>query len=213
MPAKSQTGQARSVRSVLRERTDDIHQLLHRHSSFVALFEQTLDAREYLRLVQRLYGFYAPLDDVVEAITADDVLRDYAYVRRSNLLKRDLLDLGLSHASIEALPLCPQFAHLITPKTLGGALYVVEGATMGGSVIERAVSKTLKTDGPEGRRYWSWCRAEGKQCWSKLITYFDSLDVTDDVLEDHLTGATETFRIFAEWLEPLNQSSELKISA
>lgn len=167
--------------------------------------------------MQRLFGFYAPLDDAVEALTkaGDGPLRDYGYVRRSKFLEHDLLSLGLEQRSIDSLPHCAQIAHLTTPKTLGGVLYVVEGATLGGSVIERALSKTLKSGSADGKRYWAWCRAEGKHCWSQLNVYLDGLNVDESVLESHLTGAQETFRIFAEWLEPLNQPHApiLKLSA
>ena len=215
MPSHPNKGRAPSVRSVLREQTDDIHQLLHRHSSFVALFNQNLKADEYQRLIERLFGFYAPLDDAVEALisNAGSALHDYGYTRRSTLLGRDLLDLGVQQSAIDALPRCPQTNKVVTPETLGGVLYVVEGATLGGSVIERALSKTLRADGPEGKRYWAWCREEGKYCWSKLNAYLDGLEVDDQVLKDHLTGAQETFRVFAEWLEPLNQTPALKLSA
>lgn len=217
LPPEPQNPRAPSLRKVLQEKTDDIHQLLHRHSSFAALFKANLELPEYQRLVHRLFGFYAPLDDAVHTVMTaiGEGPINYGYVRRSDLLARDLLDLGLDQREIDITARCARIKDVVTTDTIGGALYVVEGATLGGSVIERALTKTLRTDGVNGRRYWSWCRAEGKYGWSKLNAYLDSVDANEQAVKNHVAGATGTFQTFAEWLEPLNRAHEptLAISA
>lgn len=194
------------VRSLLRAQTDDAHSQLHLHSSFAALFEGALGRRDYARLIHRLHGFYAPLDDAIEGTLAGKPagFSGYSYARRSDLLAQDIADIGVSIPQ-KADATCDQAHAIVTPSTLGGILYVIEGATLGGARIDRAATRILQSDSVAGRRYWDWCRAQGKFRWPATLRLLDHLHKKGASTDDLATGARNTFRLLADWLAPLEK--------
>ncbi|QFT73405.1 Heme oxygenase [Ruegeria sp. THAF33] len=195
-----------SLRAVLRNETDVLHNKLHAQFSFAALLDGTLQRSEYRALIQRLYGFYAPLDDaVLKALTVDDVSAPtFWYEKRSRLIAQDIRDLEGDHDNVSTGPTCREIAQVVTPKTVGGVLYVVEGATMGGALINKAAEKLLSTENILGRRYWDWCRVEGRNRWRMTLQYLDHLQSSASSLDDVVSGAKDTFRLLDDWLAPLD---------
>ena len=194
------------LRDRMRRETNDIHQDLHQHSSFVALFDGTLDFDAYVRLIERKFGFYKPLDDAIETAlrTVPVGAPCFDYVRRSDLLRQDLEDLGAGTSQTTLPQLLPNAFAYITPKTVAGALYVVEGATLGGAGIDRATQKLLNRDLPDGRRYWAWCRANGRQRWQMILRHLEQLSDARLSNEDVVASANKTFEVLAHWIAPLH---------
>jgi len=79
-----------ALRDALRAHTRQQHERLHEHSCFLALFDQSLGIEEYRHLIQRLYGFYQPLDRAIGHAMPRDLARStgYTYVSRARLLAR-----------------------------------------------------------------------------------------------------------------------------
>nr|WP_297772955.1 biliverdin-producing heme oxygenase [uncultured Roseovarius sp.] len=203
-----------TLREELREYTHCQHERLHEHSCFMALFSQSLSLGEYRELTRRLYGFYQPLDRAIRRVLLSDEAgrTGYTYASRSGLLAQDMLDLGLSAETIEESPQCDEAYGIVSAATLGGVLYVIEGATLGGARIDRAVCRLLASDDPAGRRFWSWCRAEGGRRWPMTNRYLESLEGEGAAVNDLKTGAFDTFRLLAEWLAPLDRSHAAAVS-
>lgn len=192
-----------SVREALRAHTNADHEGLHRHAGFDGLFRGTLDPGQYGALMTRLYGFYIPLDHAIEqALSRGPAPQSgYVYAPRGPLLAQDMRALGVHDP---APPLCHGARALVTPDTLGGVLYVIEGATMGGAQIDRAARRLLGRDDPAGRRFWAWCRAEGKHRWPMTLRHLDHLQATGAPRAPLMQGALGTFRLLADWLAPLD---------
>ena len=202
---KLAVGTRATVRDVLRDQTWEIHKKLHLHASFVALFNETLSLDGYRILLQRLHGFYVPLDEQVDrALASCGGPSGFDYAARSDILARDLVDMGLSRGDLDGSAKCLDVRDVVSPETVGGALYVIEGSTHGGSVIDTAARKLLG-DTLGGRRYWAWCRAENKNRWATTNRYLEQLRENGTAVEDLIAGARGTFQLLAEWLAPLNQ--------
>ncbi len=196
-----------SLRDELREHTHQQHERLHEHSCFLALFRQSLGIGEYRELIRRLHGFYQPLDLAIGRVmsSGEADTASYTYANRSGLLAQDMLDLGWSAETIEESPQCSEASGIVSPASLGGVIYVIEGATLGGARIDRAARTLLAREGPAGRRFWSWCRAEGGRRWPMTNRYLESLEAEGAAVSDVKKGAFDTFRLLAEWLAPLDQ--------
>lgn len=198
-----------NARDVVRKQTDAAHAKLHLHSSFDGLFKGTLALADYALLVQRFHGFYAPLDKAIEdtIATMPDAPVPYPYVRRSDLLSQDMVDLKFDALSLTKNPQCTHAADIVSPATLGGVLYVIEGATLGAAQIDRAAQKLMGHGGPEGHRFWSWCRAQNKTRWSMANGFLEQQYAQGIALDDLVKGARDTFEVLAEWLAPLDRST------
>ena len=131
---------------ILRDGTRDLHEHIERHMGLTERFAST---REYRTLLERYYGFYAPLEEQLAsqryeaAWAALDM--DFVCRRKIPLLESDLHALGLTTADIAALKRCPsdRLPRASTAAELAGCAYVMEGATLGGQVIGRHLELAL----------------------------------------------------------------------
>lgn len=196
-----------SLREELRAHTHQQHERLHEHACFLALFSQSLSIGAYRDLTARLYGFYQPLDRAIGRAIAQGAARtaDYTYAERAGYLAQDLADLGWSAEAIEESPRCTDVFDMVSPASLGGILYVIEGATLGGARIDRAARRLLAREEPTGRRFWSWCRAVGGDRWPMTNRYLEHLETEGAAVSDLRKGARDTFRLLADWLAPLDR--------
>jgi heme oxygenase len=118
-------------------------------------------------------------------------------------------DLGFTASDIRRTRRCDAGRSLVTPATVGGVLYVIEGATLGGKGLNRAATRLLSHESPAGRRFWAWCEAESKTRWLLMTRYLQDLDIGDASTADLETGAGEMFGALAEWLAPLETTSRM----
>jgi heme oxygenase len=195
------------IRQVLRDQTSDLHARLHEHTIFRALLAGRLSFNAYRELLRRLHGFYVPLDDAIDRLHCPnpEIATNYRHYSRSTLLARDLLDLGASDQAIRDMPLCNSVYDFVSMESLGGIIYVIEGAMLGGAHIDRAAQKLLGHDNLKGRHYWAWCRTHGKRRWPQALRLLGQLHANGVDTSKLSAGAVATFRAFAEWIEPLNQ--------
>jgi heme oxygenase len=193
----------------LRQQTRTVHEQLHHHSHFVALFEQKIELPQYRDLLVHFYGFYAALDDAIEKCVQQTPygMGEYVYIKRTNLLASDQAPLGLSPAHIALIPRCDYLHDVVSPTSLGGVLYVIEGSTLGAAQIDRAAQKLLSDDTPQGRQFWAWSRANNKARWSMTLQFIAHLDKIGAARVPVINGANQTFQALADWLAPLDQTT------
>lgn len=211
MLTQTHSSTSTTLRDALRSQTDDAHQQLHRHPTFVALFDGSIDLAHYTALMQRFHGYYAALDVAVSR-ALDVSVAHFTYPPRGGLLGRDLLDLGMSHAEVHASPRCEAFINMVTPASVGGVLYVIEGATLGAAQIDRAAQKILSSETTKGRSFWAWSRANGKARWSAINELLSALDEAGHPHAPMIEGANDTFQALADWLAPLEQPKPVRES-
>lgn len=203
-PVASQTV---TLRDVLRHETGETHARLHTHALFADLFAGTLTHADYTRLMARFWGFYAPLDTAIAHAIATGLpnVRPFEYVPRAPYLARDMVDLTADALTSRQDPQCKRVSEIVTPATLGGVLYVIEGATLGAAQIDRAAQRLLGGDGTEGRRFWAWGRAQNKYRWAMANGYLEHLAAQGVAVSDIIRGAELTFGALADWLAPLDR--------
>lgn len=123
----------------LREATRPMHEAVERELDWERRVE-TIDG--YRSLLARLYGFHAAWEPEAAALIADEAF--FGPRRKAHLLAADLACLGLSRSSIGALPKpCGLRVPMATRAEALGAMYVLEGSTLGGQLIARRVSAVL----------------------------------------------------------------------
>lgn len=172
----------RSARFVLRDATDAIHQRMHRHAGYAAVAAGVIGRAAYARLLARSLGFYAPVEPLAG-------LDGTATMR----LVEDLSALGMTQATIDALPRC-------SPPAIGdgvverlGAAYVLSGAALGGLVMARALPTTFPA------RFLGGEAGEGMR-WRGFVDRLDQTCVTDDHRARATHAAVTTFAAFEDWM-------------
>ena len=174
-----------SIRDLLRERTRAEHDRLERG---LRLTDPGLTLERYREVLSRFFGFWAGWEPRMAEELPDEAL--LAPRRRLHLLRSDLKALGLSP---ERLPACPAPPLRGTGEAMG-SLYVMEGSTLGGRVILKA----LEGRGvPAGAR--AYLAGHGDATGAMWRSFLSRLEAEPDAAAV-LRGAKATFATLADWM-------------
>ena len=186
---------AEPVMSRLRDRTR------RQHEAAEAVLAPLLDSpsrRGYRAVLERWYGYYAVLEPRLDAWHRRTGLLAREPRRRLPLLAADLGALGCGPAALAGLPACPEVPPLRTTADGLGALYVVEGSTLGGRQLRARlldaglppeVCHFLGSGGRDVGRLWRECRA--------VITGWVEQHPAD--ADDVIESARATFDAVVDW--------------
>lgn len=182
-----------SAIAALRLATWPAHQRLEKRLDVKTRFSN-LDA--YRAHLQRMWGFYAPVEQRFGVDGFGGALADYEARRKLPLLTRDLIALGADSQAVmltdqcQSVPACPD------PAAAFGCLYVLEGATLGGRMLLPLVESRLELSAEHGAAFlasygeavavmWrsfgaaldAWCRVpERAACAARTaVATFDAL--------------------------------------
>ena len=178
-----------SIRQTLRAATSDAHERLHRHAGFTAIQNGTIELAQYRAILVRLYGFYRPFEAAVP-IPAD----------RSTWLQEDLAAVSLSGDALAKIPRCSTFPRFDTPASQLGALYVVEGSTLGGRALARNLDQLLGFHVMAGRRFFLGRGSQTNAAWTAFLARLTAAGNTPAASAEIVEAAVTTFSIFEEWL-------------
>ncbi|MGQ7858518.1 biliverdin-producing heme oxygenase [Pseudomonas yamanorum] len=186
------------VLEALRSGTALLHVALEKRLPF---FSAQLDHDGYRRLLQAYHGFYKPLEATLNdsgliPVGFDQVLR----VKTPTLL-RDLHALGLDDQAIAALPLCSSLPPLDTPAACLGALYVIEGATLGGQILRREMDQRLGLGADNGGAFLNVYGAETGRRWKDFLDYLNHVPLDAHAKLRAVNAARSTFSCFEQWLD------------
>lgn len=151
---------------------------------------------DYRALLARFWGFHAVLEPALAASLDDPAF--FEPRRRLAHLAADLRILGLDDATIDALPLpC-----LTLPRDrveAFGALYVLEGSTLGGQVIAKHIGRQLGLTAESGCRYYA---AHGRETGAMWKAFRQRLaeEATRGDGDAIVAAATATFDAMRNWL-------------
>ena len=163
----------------------------------IGLTERMTSPARYRALLGRFHGFHAAWEEQAGAVIADPDLFDGR--RKLPLLVKDLRALGASEAEIAALPLCRPLVPMPTRSAALGAMYVIEGSTLGGAVIAHQAGRTLGLCTETGCAYFgSYGRGVGLM-WREFRARLHAASAPgiDDLI---VASANDTFECMRAWL-------------
>lgn len=181
----------------LRHATQPIHRRLEAR---LPLLDSRLTATRYRNLLRTFFGFYVPLEASMEKSAPPALSADVARRRKSRWLLEDLLSLGDSTQIIETLPLCGELPQMTSQADVLGALYVVEGATLGGQFVVTSLCNSLGRNADRSVRFFTSYGPRVPEMWSSLLRILEA--AAYDELEEQaiLASACRTFASFEQWL-------------
>lgn len=177
------------VHPALRAATQDVHERLHRHPGFAAIQAGRIDLADYRALLVRLIGFYVPFE------RAAGVPPD-----RTHRLGADLRTVGVDHAMCAALPHCPCIPSLTTPTRRIGALYVVEGAALGGRQLAKALDGLFGPHVTAGREFFLGRGDATGAAWRAFVMNLETFAGDPLACGEIIDAAMDTFAAFELWL-------------
>ncbi|NWE37249.1 biliverdin-producing heme oxygenase, partial [Pseudomonas gingeri] len=116
-------------------------------------------------------------------------------------LLTDLHALGLDDPAVAALPRCTSLPPLDTPAACLGALYVLEGATLGGQILRREMAQRLGLDADNGGAFLNVYGAETGRRWKDFLDYLSRVPLDAHAKLRAVNAARSTFSCFEQWLD------------
>ncbi|MCF4129239.1 biliverdin-producing heme oxygenase [Methylobacterium sp. SyP6R] len=177
----------------LRAETRPAHEAIERD---LAWETRVATLAEYRALLARFWGFHAVLEPALAASLDDAPFFDPR--RRLAHLAADLRILGFDDAKIQILP-CPRLAPPRDRAEAFGALYVLEGSTLGGQVIAKHIGRQLGLTAECGCRYYA---AHGRETGAMWKAFRQRLaeEATRGEADAIVISATATFDAMRHWL-------------
>lgn len=185
-----------SFLSELKARTADLHRQIE-SVPLLARLTSGADFTEYRALLLRYWSYYQPFEEKLAALPWFEAGIDFEARRKTEFLEADLDALGFDGERrgrtprCAALPPCEDLADGL------GYLYVLEGSTLGGQFLKRAVSAL----GPRPVRFFDAYGAQTGAMWSAfrhaLTDYVASHGESEAIIE----GARTAFLSLQNWLE------------
>jgi len=184
----------------LRARTEAIHRALDERPMFAALAAGDLPLEAYVTWLRALAVFYGALERAWERCPDTQIrgLWDRRYEKLTSL-REDLarVDHVAKHASMYLGPTMALAETLLAwgrddPPALVGAVYVLEGATLGATVLEPQVREHRERAGL-GDSYLSAYGGNVKRRWRTLCDGIDALQLTQAEEVRALDAAARVF--------------------
>ncbi len=183
----------------LKQQTQHLHDQIEQ---VVPLMRPDLDRAGYGRYLSRLLGFLRPLEE--RLATFATALKthglDFEARRKCALLVKDLGALGWSAAAIENLPRCTNLPHLDTLSSAWGCLYVLEGSTLGGQVIQRTLGPRLQLSTQHGLGFLVGYGESTGSSWKAFAAATQRFEAHEADRAAAVRGARETFSLQMAWL-------------
>ncbi len=138
-----------------------------------ARIERTLDVMRpdltraaYARVLGRFWGFHEPWERAaVEVVRGDEVEALIGGRRKAPWLAADLAVMGVE---VGRLPRCGRMPRTADVADVIGAMYVLEGATLGGRYVARHVEAVLGLRDGTGYSYFRSYGAETGRMWQSF---------------------------------------------
>jgi heme oxygenase len=179
----------------LRRETHAQHEAVEANRFNQALAASTVTAADAAWFLSKLFGFVLPLEEGINQLAPQlDPAWELHTRRRAYLIPFDLE--ALLGRSALPLPLCPVRPPLATPAQALGALYVLEGSTLGGQVIARQLEKVGLG---EARRYFTAYGALTGPRWQATCRLL-AAGATPENEDELVASAQRTFGDLAVWL-------------
>ena len=167
-----------SLHQLLRARTQVAHEHLNQHPLLVGLTQPDYPLRSYWLVLSALYHFYRAFEALIES--ASDRLKsgfDYAPRRKHGWLHQDLVDSfhidpddAFWRPRRKFLPI-----RIEDQAELVGALYSIEGASLGGQVISRHIQAgRLGVSAEHGGRFFHGYGEQTTPRWNEYLQFAEA---------------------------------------
>lgn len=148
---------------------------------------------DYAVLLRMFYGYYSPLEKKIERFITPSLLPDLAERRKAEALRHDLHALQ----SEAQMVVCKDLPKIDNEAQALGALYVLEGSTLGGKMIAKMLlqNTALSLTENEVRFFLGYKEDTGKK-WKAFLEVLNR-QPAGDVVE----AANETFLQLKSWMQ------------
>ena len=150
--------------------------------------------KQYAQLLNAFYGYIYPVQEKINRFINPAVVPDMNERRNASFIVRDLQHLGIALNT----DLCTDLPVINDHPSAMGALYVLEGSTLGGKIIAKTISEKIPS--PEAFGFFKGYGPETGPMWKKFTQYLEH-PFNQQAAATVVYSATSTFRCFGTWFE------------
>jgi len=154
--------------------------------------------QDYINLLNLFYGYFGGLELHIERYINVSNLADYLQRRKTSAIADDIKALG---AAVPALATDDELPVIDNYLKAFGAMYVIEGSTLGGKIISKMIQQHLHIEDGKGLSFFNSYGEQTEQMWASFKEILNDVAITagDEAV---ITGAAnETFLKFKAWLD------------
>ena len=179
----------------LKEDTKANHQLLEKR--LIAKMQAMRSEKDYAGLLILFYSYFGGLELAINQHFDAARLPDYHLRRKTKAIANDLEHLG---AALPKLATGSQLPAITNHFESLGALYVIEGSTLGGQIITKMLMQQLHATGTPGFSFFSGYGDDTMRMWQafKLILD-DPFNIPNPGVI--IQAANDTFLKFGLWFD------------
>lgn len=179
----------------LRAATKQTHEELEQ--AMFPLIQGITDAKGYAKLLHLFYGYYKPLENGIDLHLDRQVLTDYNERRKTDWILRDLEDIAQANKTIA---LDNQAPLIQSNAAAFGALYVMEGSTLGGKIICKTIGENLSIPDKKGLSFFYGYGSEAASRWKYFLSALDQYSGKPEE-EEIVSTANLVFKNFRSWIK------------
>jgi heme oxygenase len=153
--------------------------------------------KDYSKILKVFYGFFKPLEMAIEPFLGTHQLRDWHLRRKANFIQQDLAYLEEARGPF---PFATDLPSINNTASAFGALYVLEGSTLGGRHITRMIQQSLP-EAAGGIQFFSGYGEATSTMWKTFQGALNSFAADNVTQEIVIAAADETFIKFGLWIQ------------
>lgn len=189
----------------LRFSTADCHKQLELNSLSQGLLSNNVNETIYCNYLIQLYSFVNGFEQYIYPELSQHFL-NLPLRKKALFIEEDLKALGIAFDKISLLE--EGFFRNTYPDVYlaSGALYVLEGSTLGGQIIVKHLQKTMPS-GEVNAAYFSGYQQKTGSMWKEFLQQLTAFPQSTQQEEQIITGAITTFKIIDGLLSKNNENS------
>lgn len=125
-----------SIAALLKEKTYAHH--VHTEKLLVPKLKGVQSPDDYFSILSLFYSFYYSLEPQIHDHITEEDLEDLSERKKVPLLEKDIISL---HKELSEIKICKQIPQIDSKNKAFGAMYVLEGSTLGGMIIADMILK------------------------------------------------------------------------
>lgn len=181
----------------IKSETAVFHQQVEDSPLMKPISEKSITKDQYISILSVFYGYFSGIEQQLDRIKElQDFLPDYSSRRKSERIADDLRQLGANPISSNNIPL----PEIKTVSDAFGALYVMEGSTLGGRFISGVIKDQLGIDVQSGVSFFNGYGPETGSKWNAFKDAMNAYSNSDERSEAVINAANNTFKNFYEWI-------------
>ena len=184
----------------LRTETNASHKTLEQNPLSFLLMQDAVGLEDYINYLKKLYGFVKGFEKNVFPLLRN-TLPDIEQRKKTHLLETDLLAQHQDLSTIVILDDLMFYQNFNTESSAWGGMYVLEGSTLGGQIINRHLQKNIGQIIGQSH-YFTGYAAETGNAWKFFLENLSiQADKSPQEENEIIAAAIKTFDLMDSWFK------------